>query len=156
MSNVKETEVVRARAYERYAWILPLIIGMMGILFGSIVAISGEPPEQEAFANIAGLTWQEAQSEIPGVADYITITLRSEGQFIVAFGVFITAISIFPYRRGERWAWYTLWLIPVFTSILAARVFIAGGMGWNIILVQLGIILLGLLLPYRKFFPKKS
>ncbi len=156
MSTVKkETKVVRAKVYEQYAWVLPLVLGILGIVFGSIVAFSGEPPEQETFANIAGLTWQEAQTDIAGVAKYITITLQSEGQFIVGFGVLITAITVFPYRRGEQWAWYTLWLLPVFYSILAVRVFVVGGMGWNIILVQLGIILIGLLLPYRKFFPKK-
>ncbi len=62
------------------------------------------------------------------------------------------AISLTSYRRGDRWAWYTLWTIPAFTVLLYALQLVDPQVDW----LFAAISLVGLLLPYRKFFPKKA
>ncbi len=82
-------------------------------------------------------------------------------------------VTLRPFRKGRRWAWYFLWYVPaewigealfVFVAVsfypgLAAAVlpgqsFDASFYGFNTFFAILSF--LGLFLPYRKFFPKKS
>ncbi len=85
--------------------------------------------------------------------------------FVVAFGVIVILISLKPFRRGEKWAWYAM-LVFVATGILqtaiiylaysydlagpplevVARIYILSGLPQ----------LLGVLLSVRSFFGKKS
>jgi hypothetical protein len=40
------------------------------------------------------------------------------------FGLLAAVVSVIPYRRGERWAWYALWLFPVTIGGVAARMLV--------------------------------
>lgn len=35
------------------------------------------------------------------------------GNFALLSGWLIVVIAVTAYRRGERWAWYALWILPV-------------------------------------------
>ncbi len=137
----------------RHSWILFVAIGILGLLFTSVTA-SGQPPEAETFQKITGMSVDQFQSDFPRIATYLTIILQSEAQFQISFISLMMVVTVVPFRRGEQWAWYALWVFPLSSSVLALRVFLVGGMGWTIILVFVAISLLGLLLPYRVFFPK--
>ena len=136
-----------------HSWILLVALGILGLLFSSVPA-SGQPPEAETFQKITGMSVDQFQSEFPGLATYLSITLQSEAQFQISFLTLMVVIAVVPYRKLEKWSWYALWVFPLSSSVLALRVFVAGGMGWTIILAFIAIALLGLLLPYRLFFPK--
>ncbi len=60
---------------------------------------------------------------------------------------FVIAISVTAYRRGDRWAWYALWLVPLITVLEIIVNFESP----PLVLVFV-MSLLGLLLPVRKFF----
>ena len=62
-------------------------------------------------------------------------------------------IAAIPFKKGERWAWYVFWILPVFVLIQLANS--QGGFGWQADAAFLVVILAGLLLSYRKFFPKE-
>jgi hypothetical protein len=34
----------------------------------------------------------------------------------------IVAVSVTSYRRGEKWAWYALWILPLHTALDMATV----------------------------------
>ena len=72
------------------------------------------------------------------------------GFLFLGFVVTTVLISATSYRKGKKWAWYLLWYVPVFVS--ASFLLSAPGEPSAIIFVLLPV--LGLLLPYRKFFPK--
>lgn len=72
----------------KFAWISLAIIGAAILLFGLIV-----------------LVW-------PGSND--TLFLRSIGVASIGMGLFGVMITLRPYRRHERWAWFTLWYYPLF------------------------------------------
>jgi len=67
---------------------------------------------------------------------------------------FLTVIAAVQYRKGEKWAWYTCWILPVLLVIQLANS--RGGFGWQADLIGLLIVLAGLFLPYRKFFTKQQ
>lgn len=75
----------------RISWISLTIVGAGIFLFGLIVSL-----------------W-------PGPNG--PLYLRAIGVASIGMGLFGLLITLIPYRRGERWAWFTLWYYPVFWSI---------------------------------------
>lgn len=138
---------------QRHAWIGFLVIGILALAFGSHLYAAAQPPEVEVFEGITGLSWEETQQVLPGMAEYVSIITQSQAQFMLGFGVLVIALAIVPYRKGKAWAWYALWVAPILLVTLGLRVALAGGTGWMLIAFQLVIALGALLLPYRTFFP---
>ena len=107
------------KAYEKHAWIILFLIGMVFV--------------PAIFFNLVSGNYVDS-----------LITL--------GFVVLTVLVSATSYRKGKKWAWYLLWYVPVFV----AASFLASAPEQNlrsaIIFVLLAV--LGLLLPYRKFFPK--
>ncbi len=138
---------------KRQAWLGFLAIGILGLIFGAYSYVLAQPLEPETFARITGVSWEEAQQSLPGMAEYVSIIVQSQAQFMLAFGALVVALAAVPYRKGEAWAWYALWVVPILLITLGLRVFLLGAMGWTLIAFQLVLALGALLLPYRIFFP---
>ena len=79
------------RAYERYGWILLLVVGLITLLYGASVLVFGG-----------------------GVAAAERVPV---GTFAIGMGIFSLAIVLTAYRRGEKWAWFVLWYYPIFSII---------------------------------------
>ena len=112
----------------KITWIALALIGVATFLFGLIVSL-----------------W-------PGSSD--PLFLRAIGVASIGMGLFGVLITLIPYRRRERWAWFSLWYYPVFWS---AHLF--GGLppGEDHIhqIVFIVLSLASLLLSYRSFFPSR-
>ncbi|MDV3244585.1 MAG: hypothetical protein LYZ66_05350 [Nitrososphaerales archaeon] len=129
----------KEKAYEKYAWIvflvMPLLSVVIVVLFHFTHPLLSVPDNYQAVR-----------------------VLRAFETAEIGFSLFTVVILFKGFRKGERWAWYAFWFWPVHE--LSA--FVAGG-GFNPPpgqvtvqhLVFLLVFVLGLLLPYRKFFPKK-
>lgn len=68
-----------------------------------------------------------------------------------AFTLYSFIVILIPFRRGEKWAWLTTWILPVGLAIPAAT-------DPNIAIYYFGIAavcVLGLLLTMRDFFLKR-
>jgi hypothetical protein len=72
--------------------------------------------------------------------------LGALGTALVGFNILALVMILIPYKRYERWAWYTLWMLPlqwfsqfVFSPDLTY-------------LILAALTALGLILPYRRFF----
>jgi hypothetical protein len=110
------------------AWILLAITGVAIFLFGLIATV-----------------W-------PGSTN--PSFLRAIGVASIGMGLFGVMITVIAYRRGERWAWFTLWYYPLFWSA-----HFLGGLppGQDHIhqIVFIILSLAGLLLPVSDFFPRE-
>lgn len=135
----------------RLGWMALAAIGLLSIVFGAVYYALRAPPELDAYERITGMTWDQTLREMPGVSDYIGVIVGSQAQFMAGFGFLVVVLASVPYRRGERWSWYALWSVPVLLIVLGIRVASAGGSGWILIAVLLGVALLGLALPYHSF-----
>src|ERR671916_2162599 len=123
------------RVYERYAWIILLVSAVLGLLAGltlilAPLSIMVEP----AFA--AG--------GVPGV-------LRALGLTWVFFNVLELIILFRNFRRGEQWAWWVLWLLP----ILWLFHFLVNPSTVHNLVIAI-VTALGLILSYRAFFSTSS
>ena len=81
---MKKQESVRFTS----AWVALTITGVAIFVFGLIVTV-----------------W-------PGSSN--PLFFRAIGVASIGMGLFGVMITVIAYRRGERWAWFTLWYYPVF------------------------------------------
>jgi len=100
---------------------------------------------------MTGRSWTQIAASDPGVANYITTLYGFLGAIDICFSLLVIVVASTSFRRGERWAWYALWafvLRQVFEVIYSGTPLLP--LGPTGILIAL----LGLFLPYRKFFSK--
>jgi len=103
------------------------------------------------------LTWSQLVSSNPKFAGFLASTLVDDCISGVGLAVFGMVVSMTGYRKGEKWAWYVSWSMPI--GILAAQLNVYAVTG-SIVVIYLAIAftivsLLALFLPYRQFFPGK-
>ncbi len=117
----------RWRAYGKYAWMILFASAALGLLGGVALIFP------------TSLTFQ-----LPGSMWLI----RAWGITWVGFNIFALVVIVGPYRRGERWAWYTLWLLPL---LLVGYFVVAPERTYSYLLLAI-LSTLGLILSYRPFF----
>jgi hypothetical protein len=140
------------KGYQKYAWIIIFVFGLLSVLTAPILLL-GNVPDPPSPVRMTGLTLDQMAVRIPGIHEYVSGISRQLGNFMLAMGVLLAGVAAVPYRKGERWAWYTCWILPVLLVIQLANS--QGGHGWQLDAGSLVVVLAGLFLPYRKFFPKQ-
>lgn len=144
------------RIYQKNAWILLFVLGIVGLFFALSALVTGAPADPQSPKSLTGSTWDELVARSPGVANLVRSVERAFGISLLGFSVFGMAVSAVSYRRWERWAWYVSWFVPILLIGFIVNNFGSGGVLWPLFMVLLIISLLGLFLPYRKFFPRKQ
>jgi hypothetical protein len=142
------------KGYYKYAWILITILGV-AFIFDALVFLAGMNPDPPLFQSLIGQSLSSFNSSFPDKAAAMTYLFHGLGLILLGIGIFTIAISYVPYRKGEKWAWYIIWYLPIFLFLSTTANYADGGRAWPLSLVLLIVSLTGLLLPYRKFFPKK-
>lgn len=66
-------------------------------------------------------TWDQFAQQDPEFASLYSMDLVILGLLGAGLGLLAAVVSVIPYRRGERWAWYALWLLPVTVGGVTAR-----------------------------------
>jgi hypothetical protein len=102
----------------RLAWILIFIVDVGYIAWGAAAAVSpghlvgpgGKAILPAGYEGYSGRSWPELADGSPRIAGYITVLYRMYGVYNVLFGILGSAIAVTAFRRGERWAWWTLLL----------------------------------------------
>jgi hypothetical protein len=153
------------KAYERYAWTLLFIFWALHLVlsardfFPSLqdLCLGCLPGAQTAIQSSTGMTWSQLASTNPKFASFLASTLIDDGISGVGLAIFGMVVSLTSFRRGEKWAWYVSWSMPI--GILAAQLNVYMLTG-SVIVIILSVVfvlvsLLALFLPYRQFFPKK-
>ena len=100
----------------RVAWILILIVDVGYIAWGAGAAASpshllgpgGKAILPAGYEGYSGASWSELAGGSAATAGYMTVLYRMYGVYNVLFGLLSSAIALTAFRRGERWAWWTL------------------------------------------------
>jgi len=98
------------------AWILIVVVDVAYIAWGAAAAASpdrllgpgGKAILPAGYEGYSGGSWPELTGASPLIAGYMTVLYRMYGVYNVLFGLLGSAIAITAFRRGERWAWWTL------------------------------------------------
>lgn len=145
--------------YQKYAWIIFIVIGIM-ILVGGIPHAFGVNTDPNLVVFISGETLEQLETSSPMVFDLYHFYFSGGGLSDIGVAVGLILITLFGYKQRQKWAWFSLWYIPLFFT------------AWIILSLQLPIdarnslitplivfVLLGVvaqLLSFRLFFPKQN
>ena len=116
--------------HRKIALILILIVDVAYIAWGAAVAIApdhvlgpgGKAILPAGFEGYAGASWSARVDASPLSAAYMAVLYRLYGVYCVLFGFMGSSIAVTAFRRGERWAWWTL-LVGNTVALLAAMTY---------------------------------
>ena len=131
MEQAKQVDIAvlkSERAYEGYGWMILSASALLGIVASLVATI----PPLYVFSS-------------PAFAGAYPI-MGALGTALVGFNVFALVMTLIPYRRGERWAWCALWMLPL---LWVSQFVLSPGPTY---LMLAALTTVGLLLPYRSFF----
>ncbi len=98
------------------AWVVILVVEVAYIACGAGAAATpdhllgpgGKAILPAGYEGYSGGSWAELTGRAPLIAGYMTLLYRLYGIYCVLFGGMASAIAATAFRRGERWAWWTL------------------------------------------------
>jgi hypothetical protein len=106
---------------------------------------------------LLGVTVTQIRTFNANVMDQITILFQFTGLYMFGTTSMAAILALLPYRKGEKWAWYTQLVIGGIALIgQLVIVYIAGNLlpsymlPFNIVLIILWLI--GIILPIKEFF----
>ena len=145
--------------YEKYAWVIFLIIGVI-VIAGGLPHSLGFNTDPTLVQTISGTTIDELKVLNPMFFNLYNFYFSGGGLSDLGFAFFLIVISLTAYRMAQKWAWYTFWFIPGYFLAWIALSSTLSPASQSSLLPPLIIIIVlslaGLLLPFRKFFPKKE
>ncbi len=99
--------------FVRQGWKVFLIISLIFGLFGFGDLMQGMDADPAIAESIIGATWEQTQTTSPEVAQLIDMQVRAGGVQLIVLSALSIVVCLLGYRRGQRWAWYALWIFPV-------------------------------------------
>ena len=158
--------VESVKAYEKHAWLILFVFWAIHLALSARdfipslqdFCLACLPGAQTAIHASTGLTWSQLASSDSRVAGFLASTLVDDGISGVGFAIFGMAVSLTSYKKGETWAWYASWSMPIGILVAQLNLYLLTGSFLVIILALMFVAsaLLGLFLPYRQFFPRRT
>jgi hypothetical protein len=99
------------RWYERFAWVVFVGIGAVGLLAGVMVLI--DPGSGIDVFDGFGHPAPVAVAHDAAAASYLEVVFAWTAGQTIGFDIFAIAVAVTAFRRGERWAWLISWFWPV-------------------------------------------
>jgi hypothetical protein len=144
------------RIYEKYAWVVFLFLALLWIVVGFAQAFYPDGLAENDAQLVTDKSWSELKDSSPEASDLVRFHYGNLGLLKMSWSFLVIAITLTGFRRGEKWAWYALCLVPIL--LVSAGLFRSWFLGDASEMIQsipiVTISLVGLFLPYRKFFPK--
>jgi hypothetical protein len=131
----------------KISWILVLTVAVLSTLSALYVGLTPTGDQTE----LQGRTWEQFARQDPEVAALYSMDLALLGMSMGAFALLATVVAALPYRRGERWAWFALWIVPLMWGGVAVRMFVDQYSAGPVYAVAAAVAALGLLIPIRRF-----
>lgn len=152
----------RGKWYQRYAWVLFLVVSFPFLIFGISALLFGLslsdfpvgiPGGPDAVSALTGHPWDQVLSENPTAVTLLRGVSRVAGLGLLGLAVFVLFVSVTAFRRGQRWAWFALLVVPGFMVGLLLHELKGEFVQMPALFLVLS--LAGLILPVRTFFGRR-
>jgi len=111
---------------DRHAWWGLLFMAVTLIAFGVSDMFVGAPADPGIALGLSGMTLAELEAQSAAAYRLFDLFTRFNGWTMVGFGLSMTAVLVFGYRRGERWAWWISWALPAWAAGVFVFYLVAG------------------------------
>jgi hypothetical protein len=114
------------RWLERHAWWGLLAVTATLAIFGITDVLVGPAADRGIPLALTGMTLDELEAD--GAASYrlFDFFTRTNGFSLLIAGLLGSAILMFAFRRDQRWAWWTMWLLPAWALGVVVFYLVAG------------------------------
>ena len=105
---------------QRNGWWGLLAIAVLLVVFGIGDMANGVANDPGIPLGVTGMTPAQLEAEGPNAYRMYDLTVRSQGSSLVMVGALMTVVLLFAFRRGQSWAWWTMWLLPAWAVSVSA------------------------------------
>lgn len=108
----------RTRGWALAGLILLLLLALVYV-FGAVNDLVADarnslPVDHDVtFTALTRTSFAQTQSTAPGVARYVTLLERGYALHELTFALLFIVLLVIPFRRRQRWAWWTAWLLMI-------------------------------------------
>lgn len=155
------TDQPREPFIHRNAWILLAVVAAIFIRFGIGDIILGGNADPAIAESLIGVEWESMKTSSPEFVRFINGSSRILGMTLLSASILSLAIILTAFRQGKSWAWFVLWIWPLWFAGVFAITYTAERSPdfpppppMTTAPVLFVITAGALLLSYRKFFPK--
>ncbi len=139
-------------------WIAALIMAIWILLGGLMAAVVPDLPLSIGFENYTGQSWSDFASANPKLAELYRILHRGGiGSLGFSIAALVIGVILTGYRKGEKWAWFTLLIAGIFGWGGMLYISIAARNTLVLVLTIIGITLFAItiLVPARVILARK-
>ena len=101
------------RWLELHAWWGLLATAVLMSVFGLTDVMSGAAADPAIPLGLTGMTLEELQAEGPTAYRLFDLYTRVNGISLTLIGLLFAAVLLFAFRQDRRWAWWTMWMLPI-------------------------------------------
>lgn len=147
--------------FARNAWKVIFGLYMLILVLGVGEFLSGQSGDPGMVEAVSGISWEELRISNPGIADLLDVETRIIGSLWVGLGLIGAAVSLTGFKRGEKWAWWSMWSLPLVMALILGT-FLSANLAPEAPTppalfsapITIAIAALTLLLSFRRFFPR--
>ena len=114
------------RWLELHAWWGLLATAVLMSVFGLTDVASGAAADPAIPLGLTGMTLEELQAEGPTAYRLSDLYTRVNGISLILIGLLFAAVLVFAFRQNRRWAWWTMWLLPVWAASILVFYLVVG------------------------------
>jgi hypothetical protein len=149
MNNVGVTGTKTIRTS---GWVLVFAVGLLQTVSAVFLLAFSGPSTFEADT---GVSWAALSEQFPTVADQFSMVQQASLVGTLALGLISLAVTFFALRNGQRWGWFTMWILPA--SMIPGMVSLAQSENQSGVALFAGALILvasiGIVLSYRRMDP---
>jgi hypothetical protein len=105
----------RMKWLSRHAWWGLAAIAVLFALFGVTDILSGAAADPAIATALTGKSLSQLQAEGGDAYQLYDFAVRQNGWTLMLVGGLLLAILVFGFRRNQRWAWWAMWALPVWS-----------------------------------------
>jgi hypothetical protein len=106
---MSHSTITKSGTQQRVGWVLVFGVAFLQTLAAGFLLLFSGPG---TFESDTGVSWDELSSVFPTVADQFSGAQQASLVATLALGLISLAVTYFALRHAQRWAWFTLWILP--------------------------------------------
>jgi hypothetical protein len=111
---------------QRHGWWVLVLFAVAIVVFGAMDVVMGAAGDRVIALGLTGRTHAELIAESPDGFRLYDFTRRTQAWAVVTLGLLLLGILFGAYRNGQRWAWWVMWLMPVWSLTVPAMYLVFG------------------------------
>jgi hypothetical protein len=111
---------------QRHGWWVLVLFALAIVVAGAMDVVLGAAGDRVIALGLTGRTHAELIAESRDAFRLYDFTRRTQAWTLVTLGLVLLGVLLGAYRRGERWAWRVMWLLPAWSLSVPAMYLVFG------------------------------